>query len=333
MKKILKYLALILGSVIVLLIISYLLIGTDRFERTDDISWGGSFSTEYARDLGLDWKDTYTQMLEDLPIKSVRVNTYWNEIEPQDDEFYFDDVDWQIEAAAKAGVDVLLVVGYKQPRWPECRKPEWLNDNRDTIREELREMLTETVNRYKDNEAVFAWQVENEPFLDFGLCLDLSDEFYKEEVTLVKSLDDTRPVVVTESGELSFWRHGPAAGADILGVTTYRVVWNPWFGTFNWFFLTPNYYRKKAQLVDENIKDFYFVELQAEPWGPSFITEMSQDQQLEIFPLSQLESNIQYGKDTGLKRTYLWGVEWWYYMREIHGNESVLERVKELLSE
>lgn len=329
MRGFLKWFFVTFIAVIITIGIGYFFIPTDRFEKTDDIHWGVTFSKEYANDLGLNWKDTYTRMFEDLDLRSVRVVTYWNELEPVDDEFNFDDIDWQIEQAQLANATVLLTVGYKQPRWPECRKPDWLNDNRDDVRRELREYIEMVINRYKDNETVFAWQVENEPFLPFGVCLDLGKNFYEEEVALVKSLDNTRPIVVTESGELSLWRHGPKTGATILGVTTYRVVWNPWLGRISWGFLTPDYYRKKAQLINEQISDFFFVELQAEPWGPAFVTEMPLEQQKELFSVEQLRKNITFGKETGFKNTYLWGVEWWYYMKQIHEYGEVLDAVRD----
>ena len=50
--------------------------------------------------------------------------------------------------------------------------------------------ITETINRYKDNQAIKAWQVENEPFLKgFGECPKLDKEFLDnaEEFTVVSS--------------------------------------------------------------------------------------------------------------------------------------------------
>src|SRR5436305_1348192 len=61
-------------------------------------------------------------------VRSVRLPVYWEELEPSPDVFDFTEVDCYLAAAESRGVAVLLSVGYKQPRWPECYPPRWAAD-------------------------------------------------------------------------------------------------------------------------------------------------------------------------------------------------------------
>ncbi|MBI2334948.1 beta-galactosidase [Candidatus Daviesbacteria bacterium] len=143
------------------------------------VSLGVSFSPRYAQELGLDARATYQSILQELSTKSVRLSqsilqelstksvrlsAYWNEIEPEQDQFNFDELDWYVSEASKNQSRVLLAIGYKLPRWPECRAPEWFSRDRQLI------MLEKVIEHYENNPAVFAWQLENEPLLPYGLC-------------------------------------------------------------------------------------------------------------------------------------------------------------------
>src|SRR3990167_1992502 len=90
------------------------------------VTWGVTFSDKYARDLELDWHKTYLAMLDDLRVTNVRLIAYWDEIEKAPDVFTYDDLDWQVAEANKRGVKIILVVGRRTPRWPECHDPSWL---------------------------------------------------------------------------------------------------------------------------------------------------------------------------------------------------------------
>ena len=70
-----------------------------------------------------------------------------------------------IEEAEKRGVKIILAVGRRLPRWPECHLPDWLKHESDEVQKEnMLPMLKEVVTHYKDYESIVAWQVENEPF-------------------------------------------------------------------------------------------------------------------------------------------------------------------------
>ena len=74
---------------------------------------------------GLDWKETYLALLDDLKVKNLKIAAHWDLIEPQDGVYDFADLDWQLEQARLHNAKVMLAIGMKTPRWPECHVPEW----------------------------------------------------------------------------------------------------------------------------------------------------------------------------------------------------------------
>jgi len=283
--------------------------------------WGVTFSKKYAEELGLPWRAAYVAVLDDLGARKLRIPAYWNEIEPARGVYDFTALDWMLAEAQRREASVTLAVGRRLPRWPECHDPMWL-DNADQRRldtqinadEALLDYVRIVVARYRQHPVIERWQIENEPFLStFGLCPPPDPQLLQKEIGLVRSLD-ARPIMVTDSGELSSWialaRYG-----DVLGVSLYRIVWNRWFGYFYWP-LPSSYYRKKAELTRFHVKDVIITEVQLEPWADRPIREIPLAEQLRHFDEKHFRDTILYAKKTGLPEVYLWGIEWWWWARE-----------------
>ncbi len=319
-KMILIYIVLILVIVIGVCAVIFRIGDKKALER--EVVWGATFSQTYSEELGLDWKETYLEILDNLNLKTLRLIAYWDLIEPKDDEFDFEDLDWQIREAEKRGIDVLLTMGRRTPRWPECRYPKWLVGLReDQIQEKILESLKGVVGHYKDFSNIKAWQIENEPLFElFGMCPPPDKEFLKQEIGLVKSLDD-RPIVITDSGELSFWFKASKL-PDILGVTMYRVVYNKFTGYFHWP-VPPAFYRIKARLVNRWPDKIINTELQAEPWSPAGnLIDVPIEKQYKSMDVEQLNKNFEFAQKTGFSEVYIWGVEWWYWLKT-QGDDSM----------
>ncbi len=301
--------------------------------RKDNVSWGVTFSQKYARDLGLDWREAYLAMFDDLGVKEVRIPVYWDFVESKEGNYYFEEVDWMMEEAYERDVKIIPAIGMRVPRWPECHLPTWAEElNKDEQQEKILELIEEIVLRYRGNESIMYWQVENEPFLvTFGECPWADKNFLKKEVDLVRSLDPERPILISESGELSTWFQG-AKIADTVGTSIYRQTW--WHAVGGVYFkvpVTPVHYYRKAQVVDRLFQtDVICTELQAEPWGsaPTFI--ISLEEQKESMDIDIFKNNIEYAKNTGLPKFYLWGVEWWYWMKQEHGQDEYWEEARKL---
>lgn len=293
-----------------------------------DAVLGATFSKSYAEHLGLDWKETYTAALDDLGLRHLRIPAYWDDIQPSPTKYDFANIDWQIDEAAKRKATVILAVGRKLPRWPECHVPGWAKEMDETeIRKKILVMLETTVKRYRNDPAIVAWQVENEPFFSFGLCPEPDRAFLKQEIAVVRSIDN-RPIMVTESGELSTWLNAASVG-DILGISTYRVVWNRYIGYFFWP-ITPRYYTGRIEAVRSLVDKIVVSELQAEPWIVGSIESQPIDEQLKIMNPERLDDNISFARRIGLSEIYLWGIEWWYWLKS-RGQPEMWEAGKSII--
>lgn len=301
-----------------------------------NLKLGITYSPVYAYQLGLNPRITYIKMLDELKPENIRLPVYWDEVEQFPLQFSFINADYYIYEAQKRNVKVIPVLGYRVPRWPECYAPEWVQKATIAQRQDrtLR-LVREEVNHFKTFPNIVAWQIENEPFLPYGKCDKITSqtkETVEKEVNIVKSLDK-RPVLISDSGELSSWANAFSLG-DIFGFTVYRQVWNNILGQIQ-YPIPPFFYTLKAdftKLLTHNPgKEAVIVELQAEPWMPDYkdVWEVSPNQQAKILPLPKMASNIAFAKETGVKQAYLWGVEWWYFMAK-HNHPEYLEYAKTL---
>lgn len=303
----------------------------------EDVHLGMTFSSRYATDLGLDWRETYRALLHDVGVKKLRIPVYWDLVESEPEKTDYTDIDWQLTEAEKAGATVILSIGQRVPRWPECHIPSWAKEKSDTERQQaLRKFVTETVNRYKDRQVITTWQVENEPFLVFfGECPPLDVKFLEEEIALVKALDHDvkRPVLVTDSGELSIWTRAAKRG-DIFGTTMYRTIYKGGWGYVT-YPIGPNFFRAKELLVRlfTPQTNFMVIELQAEPWASGWVGNVSLEEQFISMNENLLEEHVTYARRVGFQDIYLWGGEWWYWLKVKKDYPAVWEKGRELFEQ
>ena len=286
-----------------------------------NIEFGVTFSKKYAEELGLDWQRVYLDILDDLKVRAIRLPIYWDDVEKEIGQYDWSAYDWMIDEAEKRNVQVILNIGIKLPRWPECHTPSWTAKYPSLGVESLfLPFLRDVVERYKNSPAIWAYQIENEPyfFRSFGICPDLSEDFLKSEIELVKQIGG-RSIILTESGELGHWER-MIGKADILGVSLYRITWNRWVGYF-FYPLTPVFYREKINVLKPFFEDIIVTELQVEPWAHKSLTQIPLKEQFKTMDLGQLRSNIDFVRRVGVDKAYVWGVEWWWWMKERGHNE------------
>ncbi len=297
------------------------------------VTWGVTFSQKFAEDFGIPWEETYRAMLDDLGVKHLRLIAYWDVIEPERDRFDFSGLDYQMRLAREHGALVILAVGQKLPRWPECHDPGWVSGFSELERKkEFEAFLASVVERYRDDPTLRYWQVENEPFLPFGECSTISRNALDAEVALVRSQDPAHKILTTDSGELGLW-YAAAHRGDVFGTTMYRRVHNNIFGYID-YHLPPEFFRLKEQLVrfmlGDQQKPFLVAELAAEPWMTKQLWETDPKVQLTFFDEPFFEDTIEYAKRTGFDEYYLWGVEWWYWLKVKHDNPVFWVRARQL---
>lgn len=328
MKKII-YIILLVLTLTALILGVYLTFGENR--PVEKMKWGVSFSKRAALPFGLDWKEVYLAILDDLKVDRLRLSSYWNETEPARAGFDFTELDFMMNEAKQRDAKVILTLGRRQPRWPECHVPDWANSlSFEEQNQALLNQVKRVVERYKNYSNLTGWQVENEFFVTwFGVCPPPDEEFLKEEIALVKSLD-SRPIILTDTGELSVW-YRAAKYADVFGTTMYRRAFNPLLGVADWPY-PPVYYSRLGKLVSvfAGFQRLIIAELQAEPWARTTVRNDSTEVNFETMSPRQFEKNIIFARNSGIDEAYFWGVEWWYYMKEKRGTPDFWDIAKEL---
>lgn len=292
------------------------------------IRYGISFSTAYAGYLGLDPIATYHDLVETLGVRAVRIPVYWSDVQKTKDQYDWNQLDTLVKYSEAQNVKLTLAIGHKVPRWPECYVPGFaLHDSREEQQRLLGEFLQSVVTRYKSSSALERWQVENEPFLPFGVCDRLHADAVKQEIDLVRALDSTHPIQITASGEMEPWKI-PASLGDIFGISVYRTTWNRVFGYFTFPF-SPWVYRARLLSINLSHKPVVISELQAEPWFFEEVKSHEPAYWYDFFRVEDFNANIDFARKIQVSEVYLWGAEWWAFLRA-HGDTRLWDVARPL---
>ena len=338
MKTLLRIL-LTLVFLILFIVVGFTFLSLRSTPEASDIRYGVTFSKFRADELRLDWKPTYEAILTELGVKRVRLVAHWDMVEPQEDTFNFEELDYQMRRAEEENVEVILAVGRRLPSWPECHEPGWVQGYEFPEQiDHIENYMTAVVNRYKDSPALKVWQVENEPFIWFfgsSQCGSVVPEVLDKQIALVKELDPGKPIMLTASGEIGFW-NATWSRADVFATTLYRWVYSGELGTFVTYPTTPGFFRAKRTLTELTTgekKPAILAELAAEPWLKTANVDAPLEEQLAAMNVERLNATIEFAAKTSFDEQYLWGAEWWYYLKETHGEEAVWNWAREFFEQ
>jgi len=279
--------------------------------------FGASFIPDYSKYLGLDPHANYLAMLNDLGVKHLRLVSYWSDVEATKGTYDFSELDWEFQQAAAHGAKISLAIGLRQPRWPECHAPDWVNTEPKLVWEpQLLQYIRAVVNRYQTSPALDSYQLENEYYLkEFGTCTDFSTARLTTEYNLVKQLDPHHPLIITRSNNIIGWGINPPI-PDEYGMSLYLRVWSTPINRYLEYPFPDWYYSFMAGM--EKIatgKDTFIHELEMEPWvpdGQSILTTSLAEQNKTMNP-ERFKYTLAFAERTGMKPVYLWGTEYWYY--------------------
>jgi hypothetical protein len=348
----LKYALKLLGKVLSLRVIRLMLAGLAliiilpiaffyavRPQPASHINYGINFSQKYATDLGLDWKKSYLQILDDLKPRYARLVVYWEISEPEVNKYNYSDILWQLDEAKKRNVKVILTMGRKVPRFPECHEPTWWQQSNDSAfkEETLLKYIETTTNRLRGYNNIFMWQVENEPMFPFGDCQPQTKETVEKEIAVVRSLDG-RPVLIQDSGEGGFWRPDYLMG-DYLGISMYRRTWFNFWKEIAGLSFYVEYpiahwtYKVKAVLTGVTMDKIMVTELQGEPWGPDINSKLTEEEKQKTMSKEQFLETISYAQKSGFKDLCFWGTEWWLWEKEVNNNPFYWETAKAVIQD
>ena len=109
----------------------------------------------------------------------------------------------------------------------------------------------------------------------------------------------------------------------------YRTIYNDHIGHFT-YPLPPSFFRAKRTLTRliAGDKPMVVIELQGESWQKEMTYEVSVEEQYKSMNPEKFRDTIAYAKKSGFDTFYLWGVEWWYWLKE-NGHPEMWEIAKE----
>lgn len=291
--------------------------------------YGVSFSIKQCRNFELEWRPVLHALVSDLGVRRFRLMSYWDELEKKPGKIDFKNLDAQIALIKKAGGEVTLCLGARQPRWPENHWPDWAwNLPRSERNERLLEFIESVVRHYKSERAIVSYQLENEALLtNFGLRPDTDRQRLRQEFELIRRLDSKTPIIMTTSTSWGIPIRRPIP--DTVGFSYYQVLYSN--GSYGRSFHRPWLDRIRAGLIRIiHGKPSFIHELQAEPWGPRNIWEMDVIEQDKSMSLDQLRENLRQAQSTGKYPIDLWGAEWWYWRKKHLKDDSVWKEMQEL---
>lgn len=336
---------------------------------------GLSFRTPQVAELGLDGRAAL-QTLLGYRLQLIRLGAYWNRIEPEPGAFDTTELDWQVEAAERAGVPIILCVGpLKTFGYPEFFVPA------HHLRQPLREhtlihpsaypalfaaaaaFLARVVERYRDRQAIVAWQLEHEAVDPLGVehSWRLAVDFVAGELDALRKADPTRPVLLngylptSTLVRVSQWLQTRDQGdslvvaqrlADIVGIDYYpRHALTALGGST--LYLDGSQSRWLRRRTDGLLawaqahgRRLMVSEGQAEPWETVTAPPNPQRQAMYSCPPEQVIANYnacmgwgQVGQQVSSLYAYLfWGAEYWL-LRERSGDPSYLRAFARIMEQ
>lgn len=323
-----------LASLMLIALIFSTVFGFRGKHSDEPVKLGVSFSIKYAQELGNDWQANFLALVDEVHVERMRLMSYWDLLEPENGEYDFADLDWQMDQAQAHQVKISLAIGQRQPRWPECHVPTWLKAlSPQEQQDQLLEYITAVVERYRDNPALESYQLENEAANNlFGECPEFNAELLDAEFALLKRLDPNHPVVINTSNQSGIPIN--TGVGDKTGFSVYSHAYFPALGRqmkWDYSYVPAWWHSLRAGLIEGMHQNPTFIhELQTEPWGPVPTKDMSIEQQDDLMDSEQLVENVNYALDTGMKEIYLWGGEWWYYRNQNFGDKELWQTVKAL---
>jgi Beta-galactosidase len=267
----------------------------------DGAPLGISFRPLQALEMGLDPRAALPELLG-YPFTVIRLAAYWDRIEPAPGKFDPSWLDWQVDAAERAGKQIIICVGpvkafgYPEFFVPAHRLPAPLPEGRLVTPETHRplldagiEFMRRVIERYAARSPVIAWQVEHEAVDPLGVehSWRLSADFTAAEVAAARAADPSRPVllngflpVTAPVAAAQWWRTRDQGDslvvaerfADIVGIDYYSRHAVAARGGRSLYLdgaagrLGPRRYQGLARRAAAAGQQVMISEIQAEPW-------------------------------------------------------------------
>jgi hypothetical protein len=331
---------------------------------------GISFRPLQAAAFGLEAHATLQALLA-YPFQVIRLGAYWNRIEPEAGSFQPQELDREVEAAERAGKQIILCLGplknfgypeffvpghHLQQPFPEHRLVK--ASEYPALLQAAIEFLTRLVERYKQHESIIAWQLEHEAVSTLGVehSWRLETEFVAREAAALRKADATRPLIMNGFLPTSllirlwaWWRTRDQGDslefaqrlADMVGIDYYpRHAYLP-FGSKTLYLdgsQSPwlrTRIRKLLPRTGMTAKSLLITEGQAEPWEASTVPANPLNQGFFSCLPEHLVSNYNTCMDWFGEQNPLYAYLFWgaeYWMlRKQSGDPSYLQAFERIL--
>lgn len=339
-----------------------------RISPRGQTNLGISFRPVQAEAFGLDAQATLASLLGH-PFEAVRLAAYWSRLEARAGALDTGELDWQVDAAERAGKKVILSVGaVKNFGYPEFFVPEHHLEQplpegslispstHPALLSAAQGFIHEIVTRYRNRKAVFAWQLEHEAVDPLGIehSWRLSADFVRSELDSLKAADPSRPVLMngflptSSIVRISQWWRTRDQGdslevaariADIVGIDYYprhalfgvgrRAVYMDG-ARLPWQRAALG---QAVKAVTRHGKRLMVTEGQAEPWEAVTLPPNPESQAMFSCGPADLIGNYNAAMDWAPLEAYLfWGAEYWI-LRSRSGDESYMQAFSRILDE
>ena len=333
---------------------------------------GISFRPRQVEALGLEGPATLQRLLA-FPFDMIRLGAYWNRLEPRAGTFDTAELDWQLDAAERAGKQVILAVGaLKTFGYPEFFAPSHYLEK--PLREGsliephaypvllagATEFIARLVTRYRDRRSIVAWQLEHEAVDPLGVehSWRLSVSFVERELQALLAADASRPVLMngflptSSIVQLTQWWRTRDQGdsldlaarlADIVGIDYYPRHAMRRLGRRTIYLETADLPWERARRerlfasVRARGKQLMVSEGQAEPWEAVTVPPNPQRQASYSCPPEQLIRNydtaIAWSAPGAALHAYLFWGAEYWVMRDRAGDPSYLQAFGRILEQ
>ncbi len=301
---------------------------TEEYSHSSRIKWGFTFSGKYCRELGLEEEEVFVDAINSGQFEVVRLCAYWDEPVSR--------LKWQVDNSLKAGLEVVIAGGQKVPRWPEYHIPQGVTDlPANEFNKKLYDYWRELIEEFSGQ--VSRWQVENEPFDEFGIYEKrITLDGYKSEVRNVKNLlgkkGKNHQIIGTASSEnlvsQKFLQEMGGDVIDMIGLNLYthvpravkkleQRVLNRFIGDYRKINHDVIRLKEKFNRASNN---YLLAELQAEPWGINESDKLNSNARKSMNS-EILLGNLKLAQSLGAEEIWIWGVEWWHAWQKLYGED------------
>lgn len=301
--------------------------------------------------------ETLGDLLNKTRARHLRISVEWSQVEPRPGEYDFRLIDALLAEAEQHDARILLTLGLKAQRHPEYYVPRWLRDSVDltsasviTDRPEVREpalaMVRAVLAHVVNSPAIESWGAENEPYVrssrgEYWQRWTIGRDFVQEIATIIREMDpQDRPISVNHGQHWASdqtWRTA-LEDSDALGTSIYPFRNYTLLGrdiVVNILQLGPwgVNYANQARVAEEQGKELWVTELQAEPWFISDPRLVSPENPSPNMSPGKLRRNVEYGRRSGATRLYLWGGEWWLQQARDYGDTRWRDEASRAIAE